>query len=299
MLEETVPHLPEDAPRYLMGVGKPEDLVAGVERGVDMFDCVMPTRNARNGHLFTARGDVRLKNARYRDDLGPVDPDCTCDTCRRFTRSYLYHLGKCNEILGARLNTVHNIHYYQTLMRGLRDAIADGRLAAFVREFHEPGARAAPEPDAARRPAGRLRSTGSAGRRRGREPIAPAGGPCDNRPFSRTENPTMSFLISDAHAQAAAAPPGGGLLTFLPLVLMLAVFYFLMIRPQQKRMKEHREMVGALKKGDEVVTNGGLGGTVTGVGDAYLSVRVADQVEVKVQKTAVSALLPSGTLKQV
>ena len=109
----------------------------------------------------------------------------------------------------------------------------------------------------------------------------------------------MSFLISDAHAQAAAAPPGGGLLTFLPLVLMLAVFYFLMIRPQQKRMKEHREMVGALKKGDEVVTNGGLGGTVTGVGDAYLSVRVADQVEVKVQKTAVSALLPSGTLKQV
>ena len=137
VLEETVPHLPDDAPRYLMGVGKPEDLVAGVERGVDMFDCVMPTRNARNGHLFTARGDVRLKNARYRDDLGPVDTDCTCDTCRRFTRSYLYHLGKCNEILGARLNTVHNIHYYQTLMRGLRDAIAHGRLAGFVREFHE------------------------------------------------------------------------------------------------------------------------------------------------------------------
>ena len=110
----------------------------------------------------------------------------------------------------------------------------------------------------------------------------------------------MSFLISDAHAQAAGAPPpGGGLLTFLPLVLMLAVFYFLMIRPQQKRMKEHREMVGALKKGDEVVTNGGLGGTVTKVGDAYLSLRVADNVEVNVQKTAVSALLPSGTLKQI
>lgn len=110
----------------------------------------------------------------------------------------------------------------------------------------------------------------------------------------------MSFLISDAHAQAAgAAPPGGGLLTFLPLVLMLGVFYFLMIRPQQKRMKEHREMVGALKKGDEVVTNGGLGGTVTKVGDAYLSLRVADNVEVNVQKSAVSALLPSGTLKQI
>jgi len=109
----------------------------------------------------------------------------------------------------------------------------------------------------------------------------------------------MSFLISDAHAQAAGAAPGSGLLTFLPLVLMLGVFYFLMIRPQQKRMKEHREMVGALKKGDEVVTNGGLGGTVTKVGDAYLSMRVADDVEVNVQKTAVSALLPSGTLKQI
>ena len=109
----------------------------------------------------------------------------------------------------------------------------------------------------------------------------------------------MSILISDAHAQAAAAPPGGGLLTFLPLLLMLVVFYFLMIRPQQKRMKEHRAMVGALKKGDEVVTNGGLGGTVSKVGDAYLSLRVADNVEVNVQKTAISALLPSGTLKQI
>jgi len=109
----------------------------------------------------------------------------------------------------------------------------------------------------------------------------------------------MNFLINDAHAQGAAAAPGGGLLTFLPLVLMLVVFYFLMIRPQQKRMKEHRAMVGALKKGDEVVTNGGLGGTVTKVGDAYLSMRVAENVEVNVQKSAVSALLPSGTLKQI
>jgi len=109
----------------------------------------------------------------------------------------------------------------------------------------------------------------------------------------------MNFLINDAYAQGAAAAPGGGLLTFLPLVLMLVVFYFLMIRPQQKRMKEHRAMVEALKKGDEVVTNGGLGGTVTKVGDAYLSMRVAENVEVNVQKSAVSALLPSGTLKQI
>ena len=110
----------------------------------------------------------------------------------------------------------------------------------------------------------------------------------------------MSFLIDEAHAQAAGGPPpGGGLLTFLPLVLMLVVFYFLMIRPQQKRVKEHREMVAALKKGDEVITSGGLGGTVTKVGDAYLSLRVADDVEVRVQKQSVSALLPSGTLKEV
>ena len=137
VLEETVPHLPADAPRYLMGVGKPEDLVAGVERGIDMFDCVMPTRNARNGHLFTPNGDVRLKNARYRTETGPVDPDCTCHTCRNFSRAYLYHLQKCNEMLGPRLNTVHNLHYYQSLMRGLREAIEGGTLSAFVRDFHE------------------------------------------------------------------------------------------------------------------------------------------------------------------
>ena len=109
----------------------------------------------------------------------------------------------------------------------------------------------------------------------------------------------MDFFISNAHAQAAAAPPGGGLLTFLPLVLMLVVFYFLMIRPQQKRVKEHRAMVSELKKGDEVVTNGGLGGTVAKVGEAYISVRIADGVEVNVQRAAVAALLPSGTLKSV
>jgi len=135
VLAGTVPHLPAEAPRYLMGVGKPEDLVAGVVRGVDMFDCVMPTRNARNGHLFTATGDVRLKNARYRSDTGPVDPDCACYTCRHYSRAYLYHLQKCNEILGARLNTVHNLHYYQSVMHGLRGAIETGTLTAFERDF--------------------------------------------------------------------------------------------------------------------------------------------------------------------
>ncbi|MDX1607155.1 MAG: tRNA guanosine(34) transglycosylase Tgt, partial [Candidatus Competibacterales bacterium] len=135
-LEHTVPLLPREAPRYLMGVGKPEDIVEAVCRGIDMFDCVLPTRNARNGHLFTRHGALRIRNARHRDDPRLVDADCACYTCRNYSRAYLYHLHRCNEILGARLNTIHNLHYYQTLMAGLRKAIAAGRLQAFVRAFY-------------------------------------------------------------------------------------------------------------------------------------------------------------------
>ena len=122
--------LPEDKPRYLMGMGTPEDLVEAVAAGMDMFDCVLPTRNARNGWLFTRHGDLKIRNARHRDDTGPLDPDCACYTCRHFTRAYLYHLQKANEILGARLNTIHNLHYYQELMRELRAAIEAGTLQA-------------------------------------------------------------------------------------------------------------------------------------------------------------------------
>jgi queuine tRNA-ribosyltransferase len=127
--------LPRDRPRYLMGVGTPEDIVAAVGRGIDMFDCVMPTRNARNGDLFTHHGKVRIRNAANRTDEGPLDPLCDCYCCRHYSRAYLHHLDKCKEILGARLQTIHNLHYYQTLMRGLREAIAAGRFAAFVGEF--------------------------------------------------------------------------------------------------------------------------------------------------------------------
>jgi queuine tRNA-ribosyltransferase len=130
-----VPRLPEDRPRYLMGVGTPEDIVAGVVSGIDMFDCVMPTRNARNGWLFTRHGDVKIRNARHRSDTGPLDPTCTCFTCQKFSRAYLHHLQRTNEILGARLNTIHNLHYYLTLTRELRQAIADGSLEAYVRTF--------------------------------------------------------------------------------------------------------------------------------------------------------------------
>jgi queuine tRNA-ribosyltransferase len=136
ILAHTAPRLPVHKPRYLMGVGTPEDLVHGVQTGIDMFDCVMPTRNARNGHLFTRFGDIKIKNAQYRNDLRPLDESCDCYTCRNFSRAYLHHLHRTGEILGAQLNTQHNLHYYQTLLRELRDAIASGNLAETVAEFH-------------------------------------------------------------------------------------------------------------------------------------------------------------------
>jgi queuine tRNA-ribosyltransferase len=135
VLEALVPHLPEERPRYLMGVGRLEDIVAAVLRGVDMFDCVMPTRHARNGHLFTAHGVVNIRNSAYQDDLGPLDPSCDCYTCRNYSRAYLRHLDRCNEILGSRLNTIHNLHFYFGLMRALRAAILAGDLSAWARGF--------------------------------------------------------------------------------------------------------------------------------------------------------------------
>jgi queuine tRNA-ribosyltransferase len=137
VLSHVGPRLPADKPHYLMGVGTPEDLVAGVANGIDMFDCVMPTRNARNGWLFTRRGDVKIRNARHRDDAGPLDAACACYACRNFSRAYLHHLQKTNEILGARLNTLHNLHYYQELMRELRAAIEEGRLAETAARLKE------------------------------------------------------------------------------------------------------------------------------------------------------------------
>ncbi|MDH5328039.1 MAG: tRNA guanosine(34) transglycosylase Tgt [Gammaproteobacteria bacterium] len=136
VLDCTAPKLPQDKPRYLMGVGTPEDLVNAVSRGIDMFDCVMPTRNARNGHIFTRYGDIRIRNARYQRDTDPLDPDCACYTCQHYSRSYLRHLDKAGEILGARLNTIHNLYYYQELMQGMRQAIAQNGFEQFVNEFH-------------------------------------------------------------------------------------------------------------------------------------------------------------------
>ena len=134
-LDGTCPLLPDDRPRYLMGVGRPEDIVGAVRRGIDMFDCVLPTRSGRTGQAFTHRGTVNIRTARHADDPRPLDPDCACPTCRDYSRAYLHHLTKAEEILGPVLLTRHNLHYYQTLMTGLRDAIANGTLADFARKF--------------------------------------------------------------------------------------------------------------------------------------------------------------------
>ncbi|MEE9929272.1 tRNA guanosine(34) transglycosylase Tgt [Microvirgula aerodenitrificans] len=143
MMRELQPMLPADKPHYLMGVGTPEDLVHGVANGIDMFDCVMPTRNARNGWLFTQWGDIKIKNARHRDDKRPLDEQCDCYACRNFSRAYLHHLHRAGEILGAQLNTIHNLHYYQQLMAEMRQAIEDDRFADYEAGFHERRARGA------------------------------------------------------------------------------------------------------------------------------------------------------------
>jgi queuine tRNA-ribosyltransferase len=136
MMDSALPLLPTDRPRYVMGVGTPENLVEGVARGADMFDCVMPTRNARNGVLFTHFGKVSIKQQRYQDDPGPIDPSCDCYVCRHYSRAYLRHLYRSNEILASMLNTHHNLHYYLTLMAAMRAAITEGRFAAFREEFY-------------------------------------------------------------------------------------------------------------------------------------------------------------------
>ncbi len=143
VLDHVAPRLPANAPRYLMGVGTPEDLVAGVAAGVDMFDCVMPTRNARNGWLFTRFGDVKIRNAKHRDDPRPLDPTCACHACRHFSRAYLHHLNRVDEILGAHLSTIHNLHFYLELMRGMREAIEAGGFEAWRAAFAADRARGA------------------------------------------------------------------------------------------------------------------------------------------------------------
>jgi len=137
ILDHLADKMPQDKPRYLMGVGKPEDIVEAVRRGIDMFDCVMPTRNARNGHLFTRQGIVRLRNSPNKKNIGPVDDQCNCYTCQNYSRAYLHHLDKCQEMFGSELSTIHNLHYYQDLMQGLRNSLDQGTFDDFVTEFYQ------------------------------------------------------------------------------------------------------------------------------------------------------------------
>jgi queuine tRNA-ribosyltransferase len=136
VLNETLPLLPEDKPRYLMGVGTPSDIIESVRRGVDMFDCVIPTRHARTGFLYTSKGIIKIRNSKYTDDIRPLDEQCDCYTCKNYSRSYLRHLDKCKEILGVRLNTIHNLHYYQNLMRDIRSAIESDSFEQFAEDFY-------------------------------------------------------------------------------------------------------------------------------------------------------------------
>jgi len=147
ILEHTAPKMPEHKPRYLMGVGKPEDLVESVRRGIDMFDCVMPTRNARNGHLFVSTGVIKIRNAVHRNDTSPLDGQCDCYTCKNYSRAYLHHLDRTNEMLGARLNTIHNLHFYQRVMQGMRDALDAGTFDDYVNAFYAARGQSVPSLD--------------------------------------------------------------------------------------------------------------------------------------------------------
>jgi queuine tRNA-ribosyltransferase len=146
VLEETVPLMSAERPRYLMGIGRPADIVAAVARGIDLFDCVMPTRHARNGHLFTSAGVLNVRNAAHASDLAPIDAACGCYTCRHYSRAYLRHLDQAHEILGSRLNTIHNLYFYQALMRDIRDAIAAGRWSRWRADFERRSAGAGDVP---------------------------------------------------------------------------------------------------------------------------------------------------------
>jgi queuine tRNA-ribosyltransferase len=137
VLDYTVPGLPVEKPRYLMGVGRPQDIIEAVRRGIDMFDCVIPTRHARTAFLYTSTGILKIRNSRYQDDTGPVDENCGCYTCRHYSRAYLRHLDKCGEILGARLNTIHNLYFFQQLMKQIRQSIENGTFDDFSRQFYQ------------------------------------------------------------------------------------------------------------------------------------------------------------------
>ena len=240
-IDDSIGDLPVERPRYLMGVGKMRQIIDAVARGVDMFDCVIPTRFARNGTAFTSRGSYPVKAGEYKEDTRPIEEGCDCYACLKFSRAYIRHLLNINEILGVRLLTIHNIHRYMTFMRELRSALERGRLSDF-----------------------RL-------------------------------NLRVVDRIASVVAQAAAAPGGQGFDKMLvPMILIFGIFYFMMIRPQQRKEKDRRKMIDNLKSGEKVIFSGGIMGTVTNVKEHTFIIKIADNVKVEVARGAVSRILEKG-----
>jgi queuine tRNA-ribosyltransferase len=259
----TAEALPWAQPRYLMGVGRPPDLVEAVAAGVDLFDCVLPTRHARTGQAFTRQGVLVIRNAAHARDPRPLDPDCPCYACRSFSRAYLRHLFLARELTVYRLLTLHNLTFYLGLMAEARAAITSGALGALRRD--------------ARRRGGHRAGGRSAG----------AGGV------------TVTHLV---YAMASPPPGGGGpgsiLIQMAPIILVLGIFFFLVIRPQQRERKRREEMLSSLKKGDRVVTTGGLIGTIVGVSEQTLILKIADSVRVECLRSAVTGLRGDAKAEQ-
>ena len=243
IINENAPRLPLDKPRYVMGIGKPLDIAYAVRSGVDMFDCVIPTRNARNGQLFTSQGIKRIRNAKYQDDMSPIDKNCGCYTCQNYSISYIKHLDRCNEILAARLMTIHNVYFYQNLMTQLRSAIVNSTLDELI---------------------------------------------------SQLENDFKEVkMIESAYAAGQQEP---SLIGFLLPIFILVLMYFILIRPQSKKLKEHKKMVAALKVGDEIATSGGIYGKIIKLTDSYAMIKISNNTEIKLQRNSINQILPKNTL---
>ncbi len=244
----TAAQLPDDRPRYLMGTGMPDDLIESVARGIDLFDCVLPTRNARNGQLLTRFGPLAIKNARYANDFGPPDPECACYTCRRHSRAYLRHLFMAGEIGAATLNTLHNLHFYLDTMERIRKAIEFGTFAQLRQEFHQTFSR--------------------------RPSASKIGCQC-----------LSTFPLSSRWAQLG--PQNGLLWSILPFLPVVAIFYFLVLMPAKKRRQKIQEFQSALKVGDKVITTSGIYGQIMKVGEQSVQIQIADKVRIEVARAAI------------
>jgi queuine tRNA-ribosyltransferase len=267
IVESTLEHLPKDKPRYLMGVGNPEEIVEYAGVGVDMMDCVQPTRAARHGLLFTSQGKISIKQARYADDPEPLDPNCGCRVCRRYSRAYLRHLYASNELLAQVLNTIHNVSFYLDTMKRVRHSISLGEESRSLSAiWSRPTAWDLPgfKPESWRNPAEvdlKPRGEITAARRR-RVPWR----------FADTSAQTSKRMQYILAVQTGSG--GMGWLGIAPLIFIFAIFYFLLIMPQQRRQKKWQGMLEKLKTGDKVTTSGGLRGTIMALRDDCIHLRV-------------------------